>query len=1342
MSTSMAFYSAYPMTQSGSESHMNTSASKASNAVVFGTEIDSDSDSESVQSEVIGAKTNQGGDASPGLGMTQSIDESFFESAANMQSSYVPPASSLGKARANKDTDGNANFQSNASVCNAEVCTHTRIKCHVHLEGIEVALVCEDREEQAYLMKPVVVKNADNHVQGKHSFDNASVLKYNTLYLLVSQVIINISVASFDRGLYSDVTSDMHASLREVGVFDQMKNPEVYVLDSDGDSSPVRLAIKPLITISDAVPPGNLMYPNDSHVGSSIIPSPQVSLEYHNHSITPQGGELLPKQETESETKHRDSSGYSTSKTKQTNANSTSNLSLNSMEANVESSFSVTFQHTLATLSIARLNYWISAFTTANQKIQGVDAHANSSKNPVEHSGGAMDSNVLQPFDEVPCVVEQRFQWQLASLRVLLEADRDAYDLAMKDQYDAYAHLMHQVHGNCFHKSDALGISTTKTAVSRPTEYQWCPMDAMYWQEEHIPPTQRSGSGHRGSVSIKNGAHTMASHLKAFIPHILRVQKSSLTPASTVNTVTESNNADNGSRSIGHQHSYNIGIMYQHDISRCGLLLHGDNCQFTTYSKTHSSLGALGSPCGRSDTDGDVVPVIELSKLNVSMVVSTSEMQSGQSSPMQQTEEEMHLSDAELPDIDVCYYRTQASVLMGYCAVAATSSPGTMISLDRLPGMSGRRSNPNNARFEDQKKTHLGANPLDADPDGETDRPFYSLRFPKISPSDIITITAHGVGLKLSKYQYDLFLIVCGLVSPPPVEKVDSSNPSDNNSKSAESGFGIRFAVEVSTIVVSENTDQNPAETTEAGGTGVKDNDTHPLAYCLSIYSPTIQLYSVQHTMCFGISAADLSIYEYMALHSICSTGPGAVGNNCRNEFPPAEHRGARHGSNKYHIPLIHRTKLNCPWDEDSVDFINNQDSDPMSNSYFKINMNNKPFKTPSRTKQTKAHVFEFQMLMQDEYASSLDSTKASTVTKTMSINLSLQDVTLRYDPVSTWLLRIVDILTPSDSSTNTNTTSSKANVDESVGGNAELLDDLYMNNSTLMVDSLIFNDPTPVEPPHQYESQPLSGSAILDNEVMSYRNSPVRAGSFAIPRLSPIIYRRTNISVQVSRFMVDYCSPKTPSRVLLSVGLLSLASHMNSTSAHIIPLKFTVHDVSLYLANRCNDTSDVTHQNYAENIAKEQDGLLSPSGVYGRADGLGTSKTSLKKYPKIYDINEFLERHAFVQMCTLDYVELLVKLNDSCATPTADMLQSTYPKGPASGLNLSPHVEGNSGVHQPALSISATIGVMCMYACVDSLSVFAVCIVFVCYNPRINVHYRVLVYLDEDNVEFISINV
>lgn len=435
------------------------------------------------------------------------------------------------------------------------------------------------------------------------------------------------------------------------------------------------------------------------------------------------------------------------------------------------------------------------------------------------------------------------------------------------------------------------------------------------------------------------------------------------------------------------------------------------------------------------------------------------------------------------------------------------------------------------------------------------------------------------------KSEYDLFLVVCGVLSAPadPASPTSSepstatrtstsgsalgSAGSSNATNNTNAGFSVKFTSETATIRIAEDV------------TGEGEVEAAQLSYVLAIREPTIEFVSVLDKVFVGIKAKDLSAFEipfYSLYHC-----------NDSSEYKP----------------FLHRTTLHCSWNNPS-------DSTGISPSH--------------------PNVFNFQLMLSDEPPLPVHTTgSAAAKVKVMELHLLLQDVTLSYDPLSTWLLNVVSLLSPT-------------------------------------------KIPVPSSPPSA--SCPSTPVASQSNATIS--GSKSESTPFQI----------TKISVLVSRFMVDYKDSTTPSRCLFSVGLLSLAANIVSNSPKI-GLKFSVHDVALHLSNVLLE-GDAYEQSpldiYGARIGQEEQDTVEPSGgIAGRSAGQSVASfyrsqsQVLKSMPKaVLNMDRFIDIHHFVQLCTLDSIQLLLVLNDHTGT---------------------------------VLSVTCTLGNCCLYACMDSLDILVV---------------------------------
>jgi hypothetical protein len=197
--------------------------------------------------------------------------------------------------------------------------------------------------------------------------------------------------------------------------------------------------------------------------------------------------------------------------------------------------------------------------------------------------------------------------------------------------------------------------------------------------------------------------------------------------------------------------------------------------------------------------------------------------------------------------------------------------------------------------------------------------------------------------------------------------------------------------------------------------------------------------------------------------------------------------------------------------------------------------------------------------------------------------------------------------------------------------------------------------------------------------------------------------FELTKVSVRVRNCIVDLCCSPCSSRTFLTIGLLTVTSTIASNSQRF-SLKFKVGGLALYISDilplptvqELQPRSDrfAVQPNVAAalNSSSLGDSSLNASGLrrsrFRQNPGLsGTSRhsaytTAAAREPgsEIYDedIGQFFRAHAFVDLASVDHIDVLVTINNS---------------------------------DSEALVIQINIGLCSINACVDSLELFTVSI-------------------------------
>jgi hypothetical protein len=492
-----------------------------------------------------------------------------------------------------------------------------------------------------------------------------------------------------------------------------------------------------------------------------------------------------------------------------------------------------------------------------------------------------------------------------------------------------------------------------------------------------------------------------------------------------------------------------------------------------------------------------------------------------------------------------------------------------------------------------------------------------SLPEPRVESSNLLHLYAYRIAVDVKQRELNALITLTSYYNDPNKIAVSQSdsNLSDKSSSSSasasasmkrsrgpsSSSFGILFHSEIATIRVSENSKLYNGSASAAN----EEEGDKTMCLCLSVINPLIKVlsnsYPSQQSF-FSIQAEDLSIFEF--------TNQQVEESFSQSDFkfkPHLNHlsRRARYGSEAHYVPFIHRTTLHSKsgkWDLQYRDAAMNTTAADISKNQSHMML------SPG---QLWDHTFRLQMLLSEEQ--SLDRAAADVV-KFVSIHMSFQDVTLRYDPKSSWFINIVELMTPLS--------------------------------------------------PHQIIQRRGLTSSSSSNDLL--------APTASSPKKPKNLFEITKANIRVRKCLIDYCCEQAPSRLLFSVGLLTMSTTVLSNTPKF-SVKFTVRDISLHITNRLQNRGELEQSPLDPDGHRSELANKSSHALYGKAQD------------DWLDFDTFLDQHLFVQLLTLDYQESLITFHDD-----------------AEVMNQS------SSLNSSAISLKINIGLCCIYACIDSMAVLS----------------------------------
>ena len=204
-------------------------------------------------------------------------------------------------------------------------------------------------------------------------------------------------------------------------------------------------------------------------------------------------------------------------------------------------------------------------------------------------------------------------------------------------------------------------------------------------------------------------------------------------------------------------------------------------------------------------------------------------------------------------------------------------------------------------------------------------------------------------------------MTVLGLLVPPACEDSSTARKTYQvNEKKTNTDVGLVLTADVVIIRISEDVPLRDHYVSPQNGI----YGACPVCYSLAVKCPIVEMFVKPPGMIyFGVHSQDFSLFEMSLLQ--CESGGG--GDWCR---------GVKCGEGAYEIPFLHRTTLNQAWNNSS---------------------SNLPF------------AFSFQVMIENEVIEK----NILLSPKRVSVHITLQDVTLRYDPMSVWFLKMINLLTP-----------------------------------------------------------------------------------------------------------------------------------------------------------------------------------------------------------------------------------------------------------------------------------------------------------------------------------------
>jgi hypothetical protein len=266
----------------------------------------------------------------------------------------------------------------------------------------------------------------------------------------------------------------------------------------------------------------------------------------------------------------------------------------------------------------------------------------------------------------------------------------------------------------------------------------------------------------------------------------------------------------------------------------------------------------------------------------------------------------------------------------------------------------------------------------------------------------------------IKQREYNVLMMVSDSIAPKPIANPSApaaakvtSPTSPTAGSGSRGGFGFVLSSKLATICLSDNEpypfafpelDALIAEAQQKSAQSRKQSagksasttelsaSSKSFSICVSIIEPSIEVLISNKDIYLSIKADDLSIYE-MELAQFRSLLQAGF------DFNQTTGREARYGPNRHLVPFIRRASLH------SLD----------TNSGAK----NEAFSTLLGNNQDYGRAFEVRLLLTSSTAAIRDASNPVVEVKSVSFFIDFYDVMLSYDPQSTWILSVANMLTP-----------------------------------------------------------------------------------------------------------------------------------------------------------------------------------------------------------------------------------------------------------------------------------------------------------------------------------------
>eukprot|EP01032_Pedospumella_encystans_P008179 gene8179-9738_t len=596
----------------------------------------------------------------------------------------------------------------------------------------------------------------------------------------------------------------------------------------------------------------------------------------------------------------------------------------------------------------------------------------------------------------------------------------------------------------------------------------------------------------------------------------------------------------------------------------------------------------------------------------------------------------------------------------------------------------GSAANVNNKTSGGSSKTASGGN--DAGPAA-----------PAVNKSSLIYVSAYHIQVDIKQREYNVLMMIADTIAPfkPPTHATttmptSTATSSTTASTSSSSGFGFVLSSKLATICLSDNepniynfpeldellSSANTSRTKSTSNTNTKQTSSDvskTFSICVSIIEPAFEVLIANKDIYISVKADDLGMYE-MELPQFRTLLQSGF------DFNQTTGREARYGPNRHLVPFIRRASLHA---------LNNNNVQATSGAIHTTLLGDN---------LDYGKAFEFRLLLSSSggdastattsvnanTTANATATVAPTEVKSVHFFIDFYDIMLSYDPQSTWVLSMANILTPL-----TAAQILRHRSDERLRVLIERYNQLSLHQRSELGVTLPELVSGLACESGMYEASPVSPEIP----------EPVPSDSSEKKARTPITltlpFELTKVNARVRDCIIDFCCAECQSRTFLTIGLLTVTSTIVSNSDRF-SLKFKVGGLSLYISDILPlptvQQVNTAHETYSSNanltssfMRESQSGykggsrykknnvLFAPSTK--QPTHTNTSNTIDSGVVYDVDIKEYLLTHHFVDLCSVDHIDVLVTINNS---------------------------------EFEDLVISLNIGLCTISACVDSLDLFA----------------------------------